>query len=125
MDIESATPGSKNNDHKRLPTIPIHGHPLDLSNGNGQGGRRFLWVKSLLCWAALVWLSCRTMGSGFGGCSAAIGLLLRPDPQTVDLSAWAPPDTRAARDADEFLREVSSREMVFHSLRTYYFSGIN
>lgn len=52
------------------------------------------------------------------------GLLPARIPQTVDLSSWAPPDTRAARDAEEFLREVSSREMAFHSLRTYYFSGI-
>lgn len=42
----------------------------------------------------------------------------------VDLSAWTPPDTRVARDAEEYLRTVSTPEMVFHSLRTYYFSGI-
>ncbi|MBI5569937.1 MAG: HD domain-containing protein [Desulfomonile tiedjei] len=45
-------------------------------------------------------------------------------PKRVDLAAWAPPDTRAARDAEAYLREVSSQPMVNHSLRTYYFSGI-
>ncbi|MFZ2808067.1 MAG: HD domain-containing protein [Desulfosalsimonadaceae bacterium] len=45
-------------------------------------------------------------------------------PPMVDLSAWTPPDTRVARDAEEYLRTVSTPEMVFHSLRTYYFSGI-
>ncbi|MGD0209523.1 MAG: HD domain-containing protein [Desulfomonilia bacterium] len=45
-------------------------------------------------------------------------------PEKIDLSAWAPPDTRAARDAENYLREVSSGPMINHSLRTYYFSGI-
>lgn len=45
-------------------------------------------------------------------------------PRRVDLAAWAPPDTRAARDAENYLREVSTLPMVYHSLRTYYFSGI-
>ena len=45
-------------------------------------------------------------------------------PKKIDLSAWAPPDTRAARDAENYLREVSSVPMINHSLRTYYFSGI-
>jgi hypothetical protein len=42
----------------------------------------------------------------------------------VDLSAWAPPDTRAARDAEELLRELSSPEMAHHSFRTYWFSCV-
>ena len=45
-------------------------------------------------------------------------------PEKIDLSAWAPPDTRAARDAENYLREVSSGPLINHSLRTYYFSGI-
>jgi hypothetical protein len=45
-------------------------------------------------------------------------------PKVVDLSTWSPPDTRAARDAEGFLREVSTPQMANHSLRTYYFSGI-
>ncbi len=52
------------------------------------------------------------------------GLLPSPRPEKVDLAAWAPPDTRAAREAENYLREVSSGPMVNHSLRTYYFSGI-
>jgi hypothetical protein len=45
-------------------------------------------------------------------------------PQKVDLGAWAPPDTRAAREAESHLREVSTLPMVHHCLRTYYFSAI-
>jgi hypothetical protein len=52
------------------------------------------------------------------------GLVPSPRPEKVDLRAWAPPDTRAAREAEQYLREVSSEPMVNHSLRTYYFSGI-
>lgn len=52
------------------------------------------------------------------------GLLSQSTPRNVDLATWAPPDTRAAREAESCLREVSSPEMVSHSLRTYYFSGI-
>jgi hypothetical protein len=52
------------------------------------------------------------------------GVLPRPKQEKVDLKAWTPPDTRAAREAEQYLREVSSTPMVNHSLRTYYFSGI-
>ena len=52
------------------------------------------------------------------------GLLPVARPRMVDLSAWSPPDTRAAREAESYLREVSTPQMVNHSLRTYYFSGI-
>lgn len=52
------------------------------------------------------------------------GLLPSPRPEKVDLTAWTPPDTRAASEAQQYLREVSSVPMVNHSLRTYYFSGI-
>ncbi|MGO9566013.1 MAG: HD domain-containing protein, partial [Desulfomonilaceae bacterium] len=49
-----------------------------------------------------------------------------PDPQTGKGGphGLGPPDTRAAREAEQYLREVSSGPMVNHSLRTYYFSGI-
>jgi hypothetical protein len=51
---------------------------------------------------------------------------LRPArrPEKVDLARWAPPDTRAAHEAEQYLRAASSEAMVNHSLRTYYFSGI-
>jgi hypothetical protein len=42
----------------------------------------------------------------------------------VDLARWAPPDTRTAREAESYLREVSTAPMVNHSLRTYFFSAI-
>jgi HD domain len=45
-------------------------------------------------------------------------------PEKIDLKAWVPPDTRAARDAEQYLQEISSGPMINHSLRTYYFSGI-
>ena len=45
-------------------------------------------------------------------------------PPNIDLSAWMPPDTRVAREAGNYLHEVSSVPMINHSLRTYYFSGI-
>jgi hypothetical protein len=52
---------------------------------------------------------------------------LRPrarGPRRVDLAAWAPPDSRAARDAEAHLRATSSPEMVHHSFRAYYFTAI-
>lgn len=45
-------------------------------------------------------------------------------PRPVDLARWSPPDSRAAREANELLHDVSSKPMINHSLRTYYFSGI-
>jgi hypothetical protein len=51
-------------------------------------------------------------------------LLPAPVPRKVDLAAWAPPDTRAARDAEGFLRQISSKPSIEHSLRCYYFSAI-
>src|SRR5208283_437179 len=45
-------------------------------------------------------------------------------PPKIDLAAWTPPDTRAAREAGNYLHEVSSVPFINHSLRTYYFSGI-
>src|SRR5690242_19451201 len=45
-------------------------------------------------------------------------------PRKVDLAAWAPPDSRAAREAEQYLRDVSTVPMVNHSLRSYYFSAI-
>jgi len=47
----------------------------------------------------------------------------RPPPK-VDLSRWAPPDTRAAREAEALLREMSSPQMIGHSFRTYWFSCV-
>jgi hypothetical protein len=51
------------------------------------------------------------------------GLLPQRTPLKIDLSAWDPPDSKVAREADAFLREVSSPQMVAHCLRSYYFSG--
>ena len=45
-------------------------------------------------------------------------------PEKVDLAALVPPDTRAAHEAEAYLREVSTLPMVNHCLRTYYFSAI-
>lgn len=45
-------------------------------------------------------------------------------PAKVDLSRWVPPSTRAAREAEECLRDVAMPAMVNHSFRTYYFSAI-
>lgn len=45
-------------------------------------------------------------------------------PRKVDLGAWSPPDTRAAREAEEHLRAAASPPMVHHSHRSYYFSAI-
>jgi len=52
------------------------------------------------------------------------GILPERRPLKVDLAAWTPPDTRAAHEAEAYLREVSTPQIVNHSLRTYYFSGI-
>ena len=42
----------------------------------------------------------------------------------VDLSRWAPPDTKAAREAEALLREMASPQMIDHSFRTYWFSCV-
>ena len=52
------------------------------------------------------------------------GFMSPRPPRKVDLASWSPPDTRAVKDAEEFLREVSSPQMALHSFRTYYFSAI-
>lgn len=45
-------------------------------------------------------------------------------PGRMGLEAWAPPDSRVARDAEGYLREVSSIAMVNHCYRTYYFAAL-
>ncbi len=45
-------------------------------------------------------------------------------PAKVDLSAWAPPDSSVAREAEAFMREVSTPYMVNHSVRTYWFAAV-
>ncbi len=52
------------------------------------------------------------------------GLFARRVPRKVDLTAWAPPDSACAREAESFMREVSTPQMAHHSLRTYYFAGV-
>src|SRR5262249_27386998 len=42
----------------------------------------------------------------------------------LDLGEMAPPRTAATRDAETFMRDVCSPQVVNHSLRTYYFSAI-
>lgn len=41
----------------------------------------------------------------------------------IDLEDWRPPDSAAARAAEEACRDVSTPHMVRHCLRTYYFSA--
>lgn len=45
-------------------------------------------------------------------------------PPQVDLADWAPPDSQAAREAERFLREVASPQMVGHGLRTWWFTAV-
>src|SRR5208337_205416 len=45
-------------------------------------------------------------------------------PGRVGLETWAPPDSRAAREAEKYVREVSSIAMANHSYRTYYFAAL-
>lgn len=52
------------------------------------------------------------------------GILPHRWPAKVDLARWTPPDTRAARDAEQYLRQVSSVPSINHSLRSYYFSAV-
>jgi hypothetical protein len=45
-------------------------------------------------------------------------------PPKVDLSAWAPPDSAVAREAEEVMREASTPQMAGHAVRTYWFSAV-
>lgn len=47
-----------------------------------------------------------------------------PRQPAVDLSAWAPPTTQAARAAEDHLRTVASPQMIAHSMRTYWFTAV-
>jgi hypothetical protein len=47
--------------------------------------------------------------------------LLRP--ARIELDTLTPPDTKLARDADEFARSVYSDVLCAHCLRTYYFGA--
>lgn len=44
-------------------------------------------------------------------------------PPRVDLSAWAPPDSAVAREAEELMREASTPQMANHAVRTYWFAA--
>jgi hypothetical protein len=45
-------------------------------------------------------------------------------PGRIGLESWVPPDSQVAREAEAYLREVSSVAMVNHSYRTYYFAAL-
>jgi hypothetical protein len=45
-------------------------------------------------------------------------------PPKVDLARWAPPDSRAARDAERCAREALTPQMVNHCMRSYWFAAV-
>lgn len=45
-------------------------------------------------------------------------------PIGVELSVLTPPDTRMAKDAESFAVETHTKDLLFHSYRTYYFGAL-
>jgi len=50
-----------------------------------------------------------------------LGLL---KPVDLNVSDFAPPDTRMAKDAEVFARETHTQDLLSHGYRTYYFGAI-
>jgi hypothetical protein len=101
----------------------VHAPGRDRRVGKGRGPPLTLGQKlSTLSGAAAVILG--DMGPRLLWLLSRWGLVHARTPEKVNLTAWTPPDTRVAREAERYLQEVSSKPMVYHSVRTYYFSGI-
>jgi hypothetical protein len=62
--------------------------------------------------------------AGAGRVLLSHALLRFGRPRKVDLSAWAPPDSAVAREAEAFMREASTPQMAGHAVRTYWFSAV-
>src|SRR5258706_2191389 len=52
---------------------------------------------------------------------ANLGLL---NPVNLDFSDLTPPDTRMAKDAEEFARDTHTQDLLSHGYRTYYFGAM-
>jgi hypothetical protein len=52
---------------------------------------------------------------------AKLGLL---KPVNLDFSDLTPPDTRMAKDAEEFARDTHTQDLLSHGYRTYYFGAM-
>ena len=52
---------------------------------------------------------------------AKLGLL---KPVNLDFSDLTPPDTRIAKDAEEFARDTHTQDLLSHGYRTYYFGAM-
>ena len=50
-----------------------------------------------------------------------LGLL---KPVNLELSDLAPPDTRMVKDAEEYASATHTKDLLWHSYRTYYFGAM-
>ena len=124
MKAQSARPGSSDDEGHALPGRSHKRPPVGSVEWERAGGPPLSFGQklSLLGGAGAVILG--DLGPRLWWLLGQWGFFPARRPEKVDLTAWVPPDTRAAREAEQYLREVSSGPMVYHSLRTYYFSGI-
>ena len=124
MNSSSARPSSSDEDGHALPVRPRTLPPVGTVEWERAGGPPLSFGQRLSVLGGAAGVLLMDFGPRIWWLLSQWGLLTVRRPAKVDLTAWAPPDTRAAREAEEYLREVSSMPMVNHSLRTYYFSGI-
>ena len=124
MKAPSARPGSNDDEGHTLPARSHKRAPVGSVEWERAGGPPLSFGQklSLLGGAGAVILG--DLGPRLWWLLGQWGFVPARRPEKVDLTAWVPPDTHAAREAEQYLREVSSGPMVYHSLRTYYFSGI-
>ncbi len=124
MNSSSARPSSSDDDGHAPPVRPRALPPVGTVEWERAGGPPLSLGHRLSLLGGAAGVLLMDFGPRIWWLLSQWGLLTVRRPAKVDLTAWAPPDTRAAREAEEYLREVSSMPMVNHSLRTYYFSGI-
>ncbi|MGO9120564.1 MAG: hypothetical protein ACLQPD_23480 [Desulfomonilaceae bacterium] len=124
MNSLSARPASSDDDGHALPVRRCALPPVGTVEWERAGGPPLSFGQRLSVLGGAAGVLLMDLGPRLWWLLSQWGLLSIRRPAKVDLTAWAPPDSRAAREAEKYVREVSTMPMVNHSLRTYYFSGI-
>jgi hypothetical protein len=124
MNSTSDNPGYKEHDEHVLSAKPQTSLRIGSLEWERAGGPPLSFGQKLTALGEAGIVVLAHYGQMFRWQLGRLGLFPALHVKTVDLSGWALPDTHVAREAESYLREVSTPEMINHSLRTYYFSGI-
>jgi hypothetical protein len=116
--------GSSDDEAHALPARSTKRAPVGSVEWERAGGPPLSFGQKLSLLGSAGAVILRDLGPRLWWLLGQWGFFPARSPEKVDLTGWAPPDTRAALESEQYLREVSSEPMVNHSLRTYYFSGI-